>query len=112
LILVKDKNKDLSEAKNAVSDFNATFYPSKGLNVSSTFLGNDPLIIIASLEDRTEAMKYYNNIISETAINASLSGTTYHIFVITGENFQLLFKDKNTDQYLDFFERRYLNKKK
>jgi tetratricopeptide (TPR) repeat protein len=112
IIIVKDKSKDLSEAKNAVSDFNNTFYPSKGLNVSSTFLGNDQLIIVASMEDKTNAMKYYNNIISETGISAALSGVAYQIFVITGDNFQKLFKEKNIDQYQDFFERRYLNKKK
>lgn len=112
IIIVKDKNKDLSEVKNAVSDFNNTFYESKGLNVSSTFLGNDQLIIIASMEDKTSAMKYYNNIISETAISSALSGVAYQIFVITGDNFQKLFKDKNIEQYNDFFERRYLNKKK
>ncbi|MFN7013064.1 MAG: hypothetical protein ACK4ON_02215, partial [Bacteroidia bacterium] len=105
--------KDLSETKNAVSDFNNTFYPSKGLNVNSTFLGNDQLIIVASMEDKTTAMKYYNNIIGETAISTALSGVAYQIFVISGDNFQKLFKDKNIEQYNDFFERRYLmNKKK
>ena len=112
IVIVKDKNKDLSEAKNAISDFNNTFYTSKGLNVSSTFLGNDQLIIVSSMEDKSSAMKYYNNIISETAISAALAGTAYQTYVISGDNFQKLFKDKNIEQYKDFFERRYLNNKK
>jgi tetratricopeptide (TPR) repeat protein len=112
IILVKDKSKDLSEVKNAVSDFNNTFYESKGLKINSTFLGNDQLIIISSMEDKANAMKYYNNIISETGISTALSGVAYQILVISGDNFQKLFKDKNIEQYYDFFERRYLNKKK
>jgi hypothetical protein len=64
------------------------------------------------MEDKANAMKYYNNIISETAISIALSGVAYQIFVISGDNFQKLFKDKNIEQYYDFFERRYLNKKK
>jgi tetratricopeptide (TPR) repeat protein len=112
ILIVKDKNKDLSDAKNAVSDFNALFYPTKQLNTTSTFLGTEnQMIIISSLENKTEAMKYYNNIISETAISAAL-GSSHQIFVISGENFQMLFKEKNLTAYQDFFERRYLNKKK
>lgn len=112
IIIVNDKTKDLSEAKNAVSDFNNAFYPSKELNISSTFLGDNQLIIISSMEDKSAALKYYNNIISETAISAALSGVPYQIFVITGYNFQKLFKERNIEQYQDFFDRRYLNKKK
>lgn len=112
IIIVNDKSKDLSDTKNAVSDFNNTFYASKGLNVSSTFLGDAQLIIISSMEDKASALKYYNNIISETAIAANLAGTSYQIFVISADNFQKLYKEKNIDQYRDFFERKYLNKKK
>lgn len=98
-----------NEVKAKISDFSAQSYNSLGLKVSSNLLDKDRHIVLAKpFKDMAEGMEFYNTFISDTGILKDLNAGGYERFLISKKNYVALFKDKNLDKYLNFFNANYL----
>ena len=67
------------------------------------------ILVVRSFTDADGASRYMD-IIRENAdrILAGISGDSYRIMIISGENYRLLTKEKQVDPYYQFFRRHYL----
>ncbi len=97
------------ETKAALSDFNRQYFASNNLKVTSNLLDREnQLVLVKEFVRKDRAMDYYNVLTNnrESMIDFNTSG--YKVFVIHTENYVELFKGKNVDGYLMFFDQYYL----
>jgi len=97
------------KAKAALSDFNRQFFASANLKVTSNLLDREnQLVLVKQFVRKDRAMDYYKVLTSnrESMIEFNTSG--YKSFVIHTENYVELFKGKDVDGYLRFFDQYYL----
>lgn len=98
-----------NEMKNAISDFNGTYFQSDRLRMTNSFIDKDnQIVIVRSFPDKAMAMRYYNSFVNDKDILKSINEKGYRSFVITTKNFTTLFRNKNPEVYGAFFESTYL----
>ena len=94
-----------------ITDFNTKNYSVEDLKVNSVLLDNNRhLVTVNSFKELDKAMRYYNGIKEDTYVFSGFQPGTYEQFLISAENYPVFFKEKNTDAYKLFFEKKYLNK--
>lgn len=109
VMIVKKEAVKLNPTKVKVSDFNQKYYRIKELTINSLlFDRNHYLISVGNFADATEAMNYYNSIKDNNYVYSDISITNVDQFVISTDNYPILFKDKDVDLYGLYFEKEYL----
>jgi hypothetical protein len=77
------------------------------LKVSNPFLNADvQLILVKTLPDAKEAMKYYQAIKNENDKLKAYKSASY--FMISAKNYATFYLDKDVNKYLSFFTANYL----
>lgn len=100
----------INKLKIEFSDFHTKYFPHEGLKTESYFLdGDNQLVKVNSFEDMATAMDYYNAITNNVADINTVHEKELQYFVITESNFTFFFSDKNTAEYMEFFNQKYLN---
>jgi len=100
----------LNPTKVKVSDFNQKYYRIKELTINSLlFDKNHYLISIGNFGDAKEAMGYYNTIKDNNYVFSDISITNVQQFIISTDNYPILFKEKESELYGLFFEKEYLD---
>lgn len=108
VIVVPNKSADVNTLKTAVAQFNSKFFSTEKLAVNSMFLdANNQMVTIAGLADKTKGLKYYSAIKTDAGV-AAKSGDSPKLFIISQNNYPVFYQDKNTDKYLEFFNKKYL----
>lgn len=109
VMVVPVKGVDINQLNIALSDFNREYFELENLNVKGIFLdGQRQLITVRTLADRDKAMRYFNALATEKSINALTGEAQVERFLITTGNFATLYKDKNTELYVQLFDHFYL----
>ncbi|MFH0866561.1 MAG: tetratricopeptide repeat protein [Bacteroidota bacterium] len=109
IVNVSDKTVKISDIKNNLSDYNTTNYSASKLTVSNIFLDNTrQLITITNFDNKTKALLYYNGIKSNTTIFGKLKSADYTQFVISVDNYPIMYKKKDIENYFQFFLDNYL----
>jgi hypothetical protein len=110
ILLVPAKGLNLNALNSALSDFNSQFFSMDNLNVKALFLDqNTQMITIRTFAKTDKAKTYYNAIKDDPGIRGIIGEVTYHQFLISLENFNIFYKEKNTEAYLHFFNKYYKN---
>ncbi|KAA3649485.1 MAG: hypothetical protein DWP98_06940 [Bacteroidetes bacterium] len=101
------KDKDLNEFKNQISDFNKNFFRETKLQITSSALNDSQLFLIRTFENLEQAARYYKAARNNSALmlKARQEGATEYL--ISNENFRLLFKSRNEQEYVTFFNENY-----
>ena len=97
------------KAKAALSDFNRQYFASLELKVTSNLLDREnQLVLVKQFVRKDRAMDYFKVLTGnrESMIEFNTSG--YKMFVLHTENYVELFKGKDVDGYLRFFDQYYL----
>ncbi|MBS1680879.1 MAG: tetratricopeptide repeat protein [Bacteroidetes bacterium] len=91
----------------ALEKFNATSW--KGLKLTTSNLGfeDKTMTMCVEIPDREKAMAYYYQFLSDLSKNKPFSDYKIYNFVITKDNFQILYRTKSLDEYLTFFDKNY-----
>ena len=108
-VVIPVREGDAEGAKAALSDFNRQYFASSDLKVTSNLLDREnQLILVKQFVRKDRAMDYYRVLTNnrESMIDFNTSG--YKVFVIHTENYVELFKGKDVDGYLMFFDQYYL----
>jgi hypothetical protein len=93
--------------KAAISNFNQASFKSAGLRVTSNLLGNYAVVLVKQFPSSTGAMDYLNAFNNNDNEVKDLNNAGHKIFVVTKDNYIELFKNKNMDQYVSFFNSCY-----
>ena len=98
-----------NEVSNTISNFNASSFPKKNLNTSTSILNSDlQLIMVKAFKNKAEAMDYYGAFkVNKTQVKPMNEAFEY--FVISNKNFGALYVEKSTGEYISFFEKMYLS---
>ena len=109
VLIVKDDLVDVDALKVKISDYNSKFHDLENLMVNSLLLDQGRQMITVNNFDNSEtAMNYYLGILTSKYIFTKLENAgEYFNFVISVENYPVLYKNKDIPQYLRFFEKNY-----
>ncbi len=101
---------DATTLKVSISDFNTSFFRNENLRNTNSFIDKDhQIIIVRSFPDAAAAMDYYNTFMINDGLLKEINKVdSYKKFVISTKNFTVLFRNKNTDVYQQFFQSKYL----
>ena len=109
IVALKNNTIKLSDAKNAVSDYNRQYHKLDKLRISNVYLGSDtstPILVIRRFKTKDLAMKYFEGIEKNSA-DFLPEGTIYEMFAVTQYNYRQILKTRSLDSYREFFDENY-----
>jgi len=96
---------------NQVRDEVAAYLESKNLkNLKTgnlTLSEKNAMIFVNSFPGKGTAINFYKSFMSETTLKDKFKGKKFDIFVITDDNFDIFYRTKDIDSYLNFFQKNY-----
>jgi hypothetical protein len=96
------------EATTALDRFNKSDYPDMNLKTSNLILSDDYAItFVADLPGIRKAVDYYRTFNEKAAAMNELRNHKFDNFVITKDNFDIFYRTKGLDEYLQFFQKNY-----
>jgi tetratricopeptide (TPR) repeat protein len=109
ILIVNGDLVDVDALKMKISDFNSKFNDLDNLQVNSlVFDDKNQMVTVSNFESALRAMDYFYNIRDSKYIFTKLENTgNYYDFVISVENYPVLYRNKDISQYLRFFEKNY-----
>jgi hypothetical protein len=109
VLLVNNERTNVDALKIKISDFNTKNHDAASLQVNSLLLDNNiEMITVGNFDDSERAISYFNDIYKSQYIFARLeTAGEYYAFLISVENYPILYKNKNIQQYMRFFEKNY-----
>jgi tetratricopeptide (TPR) repeat protein len=109
VMIVKKEGVKLNPTKVKVSDFNQKYYRIKEYTINSLlFDRNHYLISVGNFPNAMEALDYYNTIQDNDYVFSDISMANVQQFIISTDNYPILFKEKDNELYGLFFEQEYL----
>ncbi|MFM7813188.1 MAG: tetratricopeptide repeat protein, partial [Flavobacteriales bacterium] len=106
ILPVKDVN--VEGIKKQISDFNALYFNSAQLKVTSNLLDKDHhLVLVKSFKNSEERNNYLGTFIGDQDKLQEINNPNNRIFLISKQNYINLFKTKDIDQYVNFYMKYY-----
>lgn len=108
-IIIKSSKADVSQFKISLSDFNSENYSVQNLTVTANFLDTQKqMVYVSKFIDKKSAMDYYNFLKSDKCLKQLEMVGGYDLFVISSQNFAIFYKEKSVEEYLAFFNEKFL----
>ena len=107
-VIIPVEGRNAEEVKAQLSDFSRQYFASAKLRVTSNLLNRESqLVLIKQFARKDKAMDFYNVLTNnrESMIEFNTSG--YQVFAIHTENYVELFKGKDIEGYMRFFNTHY-----
>lgn len=103
---------NVEELKATVSDFNKALYDSQNLRVTANLINrNFQIILVKDFKRQDYSLEYFNIFKANSDMLESINSSGYSMFTITTENYISLFKNKEMDSYINWFEEVYLTER-
>jgi len=109
-VFIYDGTTDIDKFKIQLADINAEYYSTSDLKVDYIPLDNGRhLVSVKSFDGKEKAMTYYSLITKDKkTIFTGLNPAKISNFVISNENFVQFYQDKKVNDYLAFFQDKFL----
>lgn len=92
----------------ALENFNKNTFADRNLKTSNLILSDEySITFVADLPGKASAMEYFKSFSEKRGTMAELRNYNFHNFVITKDNFDIFYRTKGLDEYLNFFEKNY-----
>jgi hypothetical protein len=102
----KENKDDMLSA--GLEAFNQADFADLSLNISSLIFNEEYAItFVAEFPDKNTAIGYYKTFIEKLPSLSDLRNLKFDNFVITKDNFDIFYRTKGLDEYLQFFEKNY-----
>jgi hypothetical protein len=103
----------VEEIRATISDFNSEYYGTAQLRVTANLIDrNHQIILIKEFARQDKGMEYFEIFTTNREDLIDINSSGYTMFLISNENYVELFKSKDTEGYLAFFEEFYLKGEK
>lgn len=107
-IVVDARNINVNQLRIKFADYNKEYHRLRNLTLSNVFLNKTHQIItVANFPNSGEAMRYYRAVNNHAPLLGSYNKADYDHFVITVDNYPVFYKNKDVQEYLDFFNKHY-----
>jgi tetratricopeptide (TPR) repeat protein len=93
--------------KNSISNFNRQFFREADLDITSSTIKTNNVFLIRTFNDEKTAMRYYKAVRNNSTLILSARQQGAEEYLISVENFRLLFKSKDEEEYKAFFQENY-----
>jgi tetratricopeptide (TPR) repeat protein len=109
VVAVVDINGDLNKSKIALSNFNSTYFSTNNYKTSTAMFDvKTPMLLVKSFPNLKEATDYFTTFVGDQELATALGlQKTSPVFIITKQNYQELFRTKDFQGYLEFFNQNY-----
>ncbi len=108
VLIVENGKGDINKFKTNLSDLNIESFSTEELAISSNFLDvAHQIVIVKTFDGKTPAMDYYDFFKDNTEAFVDLVPGTYQSFIISVENYTTFYKDKNIEEYKQFFSKNF-----
>jgi hypothetical protein len=107
--IVQNGKGDLNKFKTALSNLNAGSFSTDDLHISNVFLDiTHQLVTVKTFDGKEKAMNYYD-FMKDKSKHAfdDLEPGSYQIIVISAENYTTFYKEKNIQEYEEFFTKNF-----
>lgn len=106
--LLPVQGSDVNKVKAALSDFNASFYASAAMKVTNNLLGQQyHIVLVKPFKSATEAKEYLSTVKSNQEELKDVNSSNNKLFLISKPNYITLFKSRDVDAYLQFYQANY-----
>ena len=100
---------NVEELRATIADFNSEFYKSQELRVTANLIDrNFQIVLIKSFIRQDYSLDYFEIFNGNDEALKTINSSGYRNFVISTENYVELFKNKQLDSYINWFEEVYL----
>jgi tetratricopeptide (TPR) repeat protein len=104
VISIEDRQLNLNDLKVKLSNFNGEFYSTKNLSVTSRILGtNFQIITVQAFANKKEGMDYLATLDDDGSVFEDLNLDITDVFIMSPANYQLLMKEANVKEYIQFY---------
>jgi len=108
-LVLYEVGREAAAMKTKVSDFNREFFSLENLRVSSLLFESDKtIILVKTFSNLDKAMKYYRDLKPDEKVFEGLEPAAYKIIAVSRNNYTALYRKKDLDGYVEFFEKFYL----
>ncbi|MDF2437748.1 MAG: tol-pal system protein YbgF [Bacteroidota bacterium] len=108
ITIVEQGKGDINKFKTTLSDMHSESFSMDELHISNVFLdATHQLVTVKSFDGKAKAMNYYNFMKDKPSAFASLVKGSYTTIVISAENYTLFYKEKNIEEYQQFFTQKF-----
>jgi len=109
VIIVNNEKSDVNALKIKISDFNSKYHDLESLQINSLLFDNNmEMITISNFDDSQKALNYLSSIRDSKYVFTKLENAgDYTDFVISVNNYPVLYKNKDIAKYQKFFEKNY-----
>ncbi len=108
VLAFETKDVNIEQQSVAVSNFNTKYFESKNYKSNYMPFGkNKGIIVVKLFKNSQEALQYFTTTQADDEIYANIEIGTYSYFVISDENYNVLFKEQKTEKYVEFFAQNY-----
>jgi hypothetical protein len=95
-------------ASSVLEKFNSDYFKDLKLKTSNLVLNDThTLTLVADLPGITNALDYFKTFNEKLGTLTELRNHKFNNFVITKDNFDIFYRTKGLDEYLQFFQRNY-----
>jgi tetratricopeptide (TPR) repeat protein len=109
ITIVQNGKGDLNKFKTKLSDLNQESFSTNDLHISNVFLDSEHQLVTVKTFDGKEKAMNYLNFMKDKNRNAfkDLVEGTYQTIIISAENYTILYKEKNLEEYNQFFTQNF-----
>jgi tetratricopeptide (TPR) repeat protein len=108
VIVHRRKDKIEGLVTSALEAFNSKNFQNLSLKTSNLILNDEyGITFVADLTGKSAAVEYFKSFIEKRPSITPLGNYNFHNFVITKDNFNIFYRTKGLDEYLQFFEKNY-----
>lgn len=106
-ILILPKGIGVDKMKASFSSYHRTNYPADELQITTSFLGSSPVLIVNNFKTISDIKDYLNLAKNNNNILEDLKTKEPQMFIISTENYTILSKDKILDDYITFYKNNF-----
>jgi len=108
VIVFNSETIEIDPLKVRLSDFKKKYFRLVRLNIKSLMLDNQrALITIGNFEDANLANDFYTAVKNDEYVLSGMNPEEYNLFVISTNNYPILYREKNVTDYIEFFDEYY-----
>ena len=110
VVLFTKGTASFNTVKSAIANFNSAMYGSASLKTSSNLIDREHhLVLVKTFKGQPEGEEYYQTFTRNEEIVGDINTENFDKMLITKKNYVTLFKEKNIEAYIEFFNENYLS---
>lgn len=108
LVVIENGKGDLNKFKTKLSNFNTEMFSTAEISISSIFLDvTHQMVSVKTFDGKDKAMDYFEAMKAKKELFADLEKGSFQTFVISADNYTIFYKDKNIQEYEQFFTQNF-----